>query len=1023
MTTKTQEQTKIKEHNCHFTYTDWAVIETQFDPAQLHHKETVFTVGNGYLGTRGSFEEGYPGAMSATLIHGVYDDVPVVHTELANCPDWLPLVVVVNGDRFRLDHGEIISYRRQLDVRRGVVSRDVRWRSGSGHTVDIHFERFASLADRHIVAQRLQVTPLDFEGTIQIQSSINGYPDNQGVMHWEWINQGDITTDAGEPATWLHLRTRSSGIELGMASRLKVSDSGASVRVTGCQGYPSLSATFSVQSGQTVALEKVVTIFTSREEKVPAQAAQDKLRQQPNYNTLLAANEAAWDQMWQVSDVVIEGDIKAQLAIRYNLFQLLIAAPREDDTVSIPAKTLSGFAYRGHVFWDTEIFMLPFFIFTQPAIARNLLTYRYHTLNGARRKAKDSGYKGAMFAWESADTGDEVTPRWVPPADGDGELVRIWCGDRELHINTDVAYAVWQYWQATGDDEWMREYGAELILDTAVYWGSRVEWNAKQEHYEIREVIGTDEYHEHVSNNTFTNRMVQWHLEKALLVLEWLQNQHPDKASELENKLQVTLERQARWRDIISNIWILYDPETRIIEQFEGFFNLEDLNLAEWEPRTRSMQAILGIEGASKRQVLKQPDVLMLLYLMRETPGFYSDLETLQANWDYYAPRTDITYGSSLGPAIHAALASYLNQPAEAYDRFMQAALVDLEDTRRNAKEGIHAASTGGIWQAIVFGFAGIRTSNSHPHAKPHLPSGWTRVKFKLQWRGEWYEFDLRSAPDNSTGSMNVATATPTQNAGRTLSPEMEQGTEKMEASDTGNGKVEKTPDRIPDIQGVIFDLDGVLTETAEYHYRGWQRLADEEGIPFDRQANEAMRGLSRRDSLLHLLGGQSRTEEQIEEMMERKNRYYLESIKDISSADLLPGAVELLDELRSAGIKVAIGSASKNAREVIERLGIGDRVDAISDGYSVARSKPAPDLFLHAAAQLDLAPEHCVVVEDAGSGVEAALAAGMRAVGLGPVERVGAAHVVLPSLAGVHWNELSAQLSQFQPTLHAQVR
>ncbi|HEY9603900.1 MAG TPA: beta-phosphoglucomutase [Allocoleopsis sp.] len=988
--------TKTKEPTCHHTYTDWSVIETQFDPTQLHYKETVFTVGNGYLGTRGSFEEGYPGAMGATLIHGVYDDVPVVHTELANCPDWLPLVVMINGDRFRLDHGEILSYRRQLDVRRGVLSRNVRWRSGSGHTVDLHFERFASLADRHVLALRCQVTPLDFEGTVEVQASINGYPDNQGVMHWEWVNQGDIITDEGDRAAWMHVRTRNSGIELGVATRLTASDANATVRVTGCQGYPNLAVTLPVQSGQTVTLEKVVTLFTSREDKVPAQAAQDKLRKQPNYATLLSKHEAAWDELWQSSDVVIEGDIKAQLAIRYNLFQVLIAAPREDDTVSIPAKTLSGFAYRGHVFWDTEIFILPFLIYTQPEIARNLLTYRYHTLEGARRKARESGYKGAMFAWESAGTGDEVTPRWVPPADNSEELVRIWCGDRELHINTDVAYAVWQYWQATNDNEWMRDYGAELILDTAVYWGSRVEWNAKQEQYEIREVIGTDEYHEHVSNNAFTNRMVQWHLDKALLVLEWLRNEYPERATQLEERLHLTLERQARWRDIISNIWLLCNPDTKIIEQFEGFFNLEDLNLADYEPRTRSMQAILGIEGASKRQVLKQPDVLMLLYLLRESGGFYSELETLQKNWDYYAPRTDITYGSSLGPAIHAALASYLGQSGEAYDRFMQAALVDLEDTRRNAKEGIHAASAGGVWQAIVFGFAGIRITENGPVPQPHFPASWTRVKFKLHWRDQWYEFDLHSKkPVELSGTM----------------------------VESENGTTGTSPANVPDIRGFIFDLDGVLTETAEYHYRGWQRLADEEGIPFNRQANEAMRGLSRRDSLLHLLGGRPRTEEQIQEMMDRKNRYYLESIEDISRDDLLPGALELLDELRAAGIKVAIGSASKNAKEVIERLGIADRVDSISDGYSVTRSKPAPDLFLHAAAQIGLAPEHCVVVEDAASGVEAALAAGMRAVGLGPVERVGAAHVVLPSLEGVNWDTLQAKLSQAKPSLQPQAR
>jgi len=217
------------------------------------------------------------------------------------------------------------------------------------------------------------------------------------------------------------------------------------------------------------------------------------------------------------------------------------------------------------------------------------------------------------------------------------------------------------------------------------------------------------------------------------------------------------------------------------------------------------------------------------------------------------------------------------------------------------------------------------------------------------------------------------------------------------------------------DIRGVIFDLDGVLTDTSEFHYLGWQRLADEESIPFDRQANEALRGVSRRDSLLLLLGDRPATEDHIQEMMARKNRYYQEFIESVTPANLLPGALELLDELRAAGIKAAIGSASKNARMVIERLAIGDRVDAISDGESVRQQKPAPDLFLHAASQLGLAPEQCVVVEDAASGVEATLAAGMWAVGLGPVERVGAAHVVLPSLEGVHWADLQARLAQAQ--------
>lgn len=944
----------------------WTITEPQFDPTKAHHQETVFTLGNGYLGTRGTFEEGYPGAKAATFINGVYDDIAIAYTELANCPDWLSMVIAIAGEYFSLARGQILSYQRQLDLRRGILSRDIRWRSPGGHTVDLHFERFTSMADLRVVGIRCQVTPIDFGGEIEIQAGINGYPDNQGVKHWEWINQGiGNSPSPNSHSIWLHLRTHHSDLELAMAARLDISDhqtnSAVPVKAFVIPGYPILTASFSAHPGQTVTAEKVVSIFTTRETQAPAIAAVEKLISLPDYQTLRESHCAAWAKLWKECDVLIEGDTQAQLAVRYNLFQLLQAAPQQDSQVSIPAKTLSGFAYRGHVFWDTEIFIVPFLTFTQPAIARNLLSYRYHTLPGARRKAAASGYKGAMFAWESATSGDEVTPRWVPDAEGT-DLVRIWCGDIEQHITADVAYAVWQYWQATGDDDWMHRYGAEILLETATFWSSRVEWNGDRHRYEIRDVIGPDEYHDHVNNNAFTNQMARWNLETALLVWQWLQEQHPDTADRLKQQLGLNSERLEKWAEIADRLWIPVDPQTGLIEQAEGFFSLEDINLTEWEPRQRSMQAILGIEGANKRQVLKQADVLMLLYLLRDR----YDRQTLQVNWDYYNPRTDHTYGSSLGPAIHASLACALGNPAAAYEHFMRAALVDLEDVRGNAGEGIHAASTGGVWQSIAFGFGGVRFTEQGPVATPHLPPGWTRLKFKLCWRDRWYEFDLR--PENLAET--------------------------------------------PAIQAVIFDLDGVLTDTAEYHYLGWKRLADEEGIPFDRQANEAMRGLARRDSLLQLLGDRKATEAQFQEMMERKNRYYVELIEGITAEDLLPGVSEFLAELRAAGIKIGIGSASKNARSVVQRLGIGQSVDAIADGYSVVRSKPAPDLFLHAAEQLGVAPEACIVLEDADSGVQAALAAGMWAVGLGPQERFQKPHLVLPSLEGVRWEELLATLA-----------
>ncbi|MFS0516310.1 beta-phosphoglucomutase [Nostoc sp. UIC 10607] len=1006
---------QTKGRSRHFIYTDWILIETQFDPEQLHSKETVFTIGNGYLGTKGSFEEGYPHALPATFIHGVYDDVPVVYTELANCPDWLPLVVIVNGDRFRLDQGEILRYDRQLDLRHGLLSRYLRWRSPSGNTIDISFERFASLADQHVLAQRCHLTPVDFDGLIEVQGSINGYPENQGFNHWEGLDQGK--TDQG---IWLQRRTRHSRIELGMGASMRISGTEASLQVSTAPGYPTLSTTFLAKSQQTVTVEKIVTVFTSRETETPVSAAREKLAHLPDYATLLKANQQAWDEVWQQSDILIEGDSTAAFGVRYNLFQLLIAGPRHDDRVSIPAKTLSGFGYRGHIFWDTEIFMLPFFLFTQPAIARNLLSYRWHTLPGARRKATHYSYKGAMFAWESADTGDEVTPRWALGNDFYGEDVRIWCRDREIHINADIPYAAWNYWQATGDDQWMQQRGAEIILDAAIFWGSRVEFNPEYQRYEIRGVIGVDEYHEFVHNNAFTNRMAQWHLEKAIAIYDWLAQKFPERATELEQKLKLTPEEQSHWQDIIAKILFLHDPLTELIEQFEGFFQLEDINLADYEPRDRSMQAILGIEKTNKYQVIKQPDILMLLYLMRESADFPYNEKALQTNWDYYAPRTDITYGSSLGPAVHAILASDLGKSTEAYKLFMQALMVDLEDNRGNTSDGIHGATAGGVWQAVIFGFGGIQLTENGPVANSHLPDGWTRLKFKLHWRGKWHEFDLRKGQvaQDITCQLKYLQLSLSSNPPDFLSEASEYQTYSPALS-VPSPQSRSEMNHNPNIQGFIFDLDGVLTDTAELHYLAWQKLADEEGIPFNREANEALRGVSRRASLMLIIGDRAYSEAQIEEMMERKNRYYVELIQHMTPKDLLPGAIALLDELRQAGIKIGIGSASKNAQTVIERLGIADKIDAIADGYSVQQPKPAPDLFLYAAKQLGLEPEQSVVVEDAAAGVEAALAAGMWAVGLGPAERVGAAHVVLPSLAGITWADLRVKLSNIARQKH----
>jgi len=711
---------------------NWLIRETAFDPERLHHEETVFTIGNGYLGTRGAFEEGYPGATPATLVHGVWDDAPLFFTELANAPNWLPFVLSVDGERFGLGGGEVLRYERVLDMRAGMLRRQVRWRSPAGREVDVSIERFASLADEHVLAIRYGVTPLDGSAGIELRAGLDACTDNWGLRHVEWLAQGS----PGPQRLWLRSRTLETHIELAYAAHLAVDDvSGIEYRSWDTDGRPASVARFTLGQGQTATAAKLITLYTGRDTGDPLVAAQAKLEQaiEAGYTRLRQVHVAAWAGEWAQCNVTVEGDDVADRALRYSLFQLLIAAPRHDDRVSIGAKTLSGFGYRGHTFWDTETFILPFFTYTRPEIARNLLLYRYHTLPGARQNAAAEGYEGACYAWESAETGVETTPKWWPLPDG--SLVRIWSGDIELHIISDIAYAVDQYWRVTGDDDFVRDYGAEIILDTAVFWGSRVEYDDEADQYEVTDVIGPDEWHEHVNNNVYTNRMIQYHLGLAFAVLEWLDEHAPEKGAELRQRLDLSHERLARWRDVEAKIKVNYDPATGLMEQFDGYFDLQDVDMAGYEPRTQPMYTLLRERGVDPNdtQLLKQPDVIVLLCLL---PDAYDD-RTRRANWDYYAPRTDHRYGSSLGSTFHAILACRLGKPEVAYEHLMRAAGADLEDSRGNAGEGIHGASCGGMWQAAVLGFAGLRVTPEGYHVASHLPKHWKRLRFTFWHRGQ----------------------------------------------------------------------------------------------------------------------------------------------------------------------------------------------------------------------------------------------------------------------------------------------
>jgi kojibiose phosphorylase len=711
----------------------WQIVETRLRPDDLLHTETIFTIGNGLVGVRGSFEEGYPNDNGLTLAAGIFNHkTGELVPELVAMPNWLALRFRINGQLFQMNTGTLLGFRRVLDLQTATLSRGVLWKSPTGEVIRFHFERFASLANPHVLVLRALVQVLsEGQHTLEIENALDGSVSNMGgINHWERLD-GQVNSDTLR----ISGKTDQSGYEVAMHSRLVLENlSGDFREVSPSPRNPTHRLTLPVEQNQKILLTKYVSLHTTRDTSTPETAAQETLAEavKAGYPFLKAAHESAWANYWKQSDVRIQGDEVAQRSIRFCLYHILIATPTVDERVSIGAKTLSGHGYKGHVFWDTELFMVPPLTLTQPELARRLLMYRYHNLAGARAKAQEAGYEGAMFPWESTDTGEETTPRWTNP-DQYGERIRIWTGDNEQHISTDIAYAVWQFWQWTGDDEWFRQYGAEILLDTAKFWGSRAEYNPDQDRYELRQQIGPDEYHENIDNSVFTNRMVVWHLEQALSVWNWLTANHPADAERLGRTLEITEERLQKWRTIADKMWIPVDAERGVLEQFEGFFaKLHPLNLEDYTPRTKNMDWIMGHAKTQVTRVIKQADVVMLMALLGDDIG---DQAFLRRNWDTYAEIVD--HGSSLSPSIHAWVAARLGLIDRAYDDFIFSATMDLEDLKGNVRDGIHAASCGGVWQAVIFGFCGLELTPEGVRTHPRLPSHWREVSFQVWHHGK----------------------------------------------------------------------------------------------------------------------------------------------------------------------------------------------------------------------------------------------------------------------------------------------
>ena len=697
----------------------WTLSVDGYDPLREGSVESRFAVSNGFLGIRGeraTTRGERRVAPARTYVAGLFDtagDLGAVRG-LVPAADWLKVRIVLPDGVLVRCPGDVASHRMTLDLRRGALFSSSRHRDSHGLTLQLRTSRLVSLSQRAVGLQLIQLEIDGAETDIRLEASFEGA--NLGLV------VDELDRDLG---VW-HTGDAGKGLAMATAASLHVAGNELSPTLLG-----PLSAAWSwrARAGQIVSFERLVAVVRSDDRGPgPGDAARKLLgaARRSGSAGVIAAHEAAWAARWQCSDVQVEGDADAQRALRFAAYHLNGAANPADERVSIGARALTGDDYHGHVFWDTEIFLLPFYVLTWPEAARALLMYRFRTLDGARAKAAGMGWRGALYAWESADTGAEMTPDHV--IGPDRKVVAVLCGKQEQHISADVAYAVWQYWQATGDEAFLLAAGAEILLEIGRFWSSRATLEADGQRH-IRGVIGPDEYHEHIDDSAYTNVMARWSIRRALDVGALLRARWPDRWAALAGRIGIDDAELAAWRDAAATLATGLDPKTGLFEQFAGYFELEEIDLANYAGRSVPMDVVLGRARTQASQVVKQADIVALLGLLPdEFPG-----ASAAENFRYYAPRC--SHGSSLSRAMHGVVAARLGDCAAALDHFRRTADIDLGDTHVAIDGGVHIAALGGIWMMAVFGFAGVSLRPEGIAIDPHLPPQWRSLAFCIQWR------------------------------------------------------------------------------------------------------------------------------------------------------------------------------------------------------------------------------------------------------------------------------------------------
>ena len=729
----------------HYPHHPWKIIDEGWNPENVKASESIFSLGNGAMGQRANFEENYSGStFQGSYVGGVYypdktkvgwwkNGYPEYFAKVLNAPNWIGIDLKINGESFDLNTAKTVKdYRRELNMENGLYTRSFTAELANGLEININSQRFLSLARPALGVIQYSISA-NQSITVEVSPYIDAGITNQD-SNWDDQFWAIDAVEAKTAQAYIEAQTLKTAFSVGtfMGSRLFEENEELSVAGNPFKTSKKAGTTYQhvLAAGKTLSVVKLGGYVSSRKhEKAQLKStAEGVIAEAKSYSfsDLLAEQTQAWATIWKSADITIEGDIKAQQAIRFNIFQLNQTYSGEDAGLNIGPKGFTGEKYGGSTYWDTEAYCIPFYMATKnQKVARNLLTYRYLQLDRAIENAEKLGFtNGAALYPMVTMNGEECHNEWEITFE-------------EIHRNSAIAFAIFNYTRYTNDLSYIPEMGLEVLIGISRFWAQRASFSAAKNQYVILGVTGPNEYENNVNNNWYTNYSAQWCLRYTAQQIEALSINAPDELARIEAKTKFKKEELSQWKATADQMYLPEDSTLNVVLQQDGFLDKEMVKVEDLNPAERPINQHWSWDRILRSPYIKQADVLQGMYFFED----HFDLDTLRRNFDFYEPFT--VHESSLSPCVHAIIASKLNKNDQAYAFYLRTSRLDLDDYNAEVEEGLHITSMAGTWMSIVEGFAGMRVKEGQLSFQPNLPEAWEGLRFKINFRDTIYALHL----------------------------------------------------------------------------------------------------------------------------------------------------------------------------------------------------------------------------------------------------------------------------------------